>query len=71
MLIIGGTLLKKKVSGSMFGISQAEGSTPRPSLDIHSEWMEADRMLMRDHLEEDDEFVTPREHTLGAWRKRQ
>ena len=68
-IVSGGTLLKKKIRGSVFGKSQVEGSTLRPSLDIRSERMEADRMLMRDHLEEDDEFVIPREHFSSSAKK--
>ena len=34
-----------------------------------SERMEADRMLTRDQLEEEDAFVTPREHFSSSGRK--
>ncbi|KAL1802555.1 hypothetical protein ACET3Z_031202 [Daucus carota] len=60
-IVSGGTLLRKKVSGSVFGKSQGEVSTPVPRLDIRNERMDADKMRVSVPDEEDDEFVTPRE----------
>ncbi|KAL1825513.1 hypothetical protein ACET3Z_012291 [Daucus carota] len=60
-IVSGGTLLRKKVSGSVFGKPQGKVSTPLPRLDIRNERMDADRVRPSIPDEEDDEFLTPQE----------
>ncbi|XP_063939410.1 uncharacterized protein LOC135148373 isoform X2 [Daucus carota subsp. sativus] len=67
-IVSGGTLLRKKVRGSVFGKSHGEGSTST-RMEIRSPSLEANRMMMRDQLEDDDAFVTPREQFSNSGRK--
>ena len=69
LILVCGTLLKKKVGRKVIADYPSEGSTPRPRLDIRREMMDADSMLMSDSLEEDDEFETPREHFDSSGKK--
>ena len=52
--MLSGTLLRKKVSGSVFGKSRGEVSTPVPRFDIRNERMDADKMRASVPDEEDD-----------------
>ncbi|WOG92551.1 hypothetical protein DCAR_0311823 [Daucus carota subsp. sativus] len=67
-IVSGGTLLRKKVRGSVFGKSHAEGSTST-RMEIHTPRLEANRMMTRDQLEDDDAFVTSREQFSNSGRK--
>lgn len=59
--VSGGTLLKKKVRGSVIGNAQTVGYTPT-RLDIRSERMEPEIVFSRDVVdEEEDAFMTPGE----------
>ena len=60
-IVSGGSLLKKKVRGSVIGKSPSEVTTPLPRLDIHRERMEADQMRQNASDEEEDDFMTPEE----------
>ena len=67
-IVQGGTLLRKKVRGSVFAKSHGDGSTST-TLEIRSDMAEEDRMLTRDQVEDDDAFVTPREQFSASGRK--
>ncbi|KAL1831416.1 hypothetical protein ACET3Z_001067 [Daucus carota] len=60
-IVSGGSLLKKKVRGSVIGKSPSEVTTPLPRLDIRRERMEADQMRQNGLDEEEDDFMTPAE----------
>ena len=60
-IVSGGSLLKKKVSGSVIGKSLGEVLTPLPRLEIRSERMDADQLRKNASDEEDDDFMTPEE----------
>ena len=67
-IVSGGSLLKKKVRGSVIGKSPSEVTTPLPRLDIHRERMEADQMRQNASDEEDD-FMTPEECFKSSGKK--
>ena len=60
-IVSGGTLLKKKVRGSVIGKSTGEVPTQLPRLDIRRERMEADQLRWTASDEVDDDFMTPLE----------
>ncbi|XP_017226188.1 uncharacterized protein LOC108202309 [Daucus carota subsp. sativus] len=68
-IVSGGSLLRKKVSGSVVGKGPGEVTTPLPRLDIRRERMEADEMRRSAADEEDDEFMTPEERFGSSGKK--
>ena len=68
-VVSGGTLLMKKVRGKVIVDDTGKLSAPWPGLDIRSERMDADELSRSESLEEDGEFITPREHFGSSGKK--